>query len=143
MTQKITDGPLMESHDAYLPPSEREQFEAWWYASKYCQVPGYPEKEWQQIAWDGWQERAAHSTAPARCPLCHYQHGHAIGCENNPVDIGLKEQAARAAAPAETERLRSLLRAVLDCDDLTGWCGPVASPLYDRIDAELCSPSPK
>ena len=22
-------------------------------------------------------------------------------------------------------------------DDLTGWCGPEASPLYDRIDAEL------
>jgi hypothetical protein len=23
------------------------------------------------------------------CPLCGYQHGHAIGCENNPVDIAL------------------------------------------------------
>jgi hypothetical protein len=27
---------------------------------------------------------------PARCPLCKYQHGHAIGCDNNPVDIALK-----------------------------------------------------
>lgn len=25
-----------------------------------------------------------------RCPLCNYQHGHQIGCENNPVDIALK-----------------------------------------------------
>jgi hypothetical protein len=37
----------------------------------------------------------------------------------------------------EVERLRALLRAVMDCDGLTGWCGPDASPLYDRIDAEL------
>lgn len=26
---------------------------------------------------------------PVRCPLCRYQHGHAIGCANNPVDIAL------------------------------------------------------
>lgn len=25
-----------------------------------------------------------------RCPLCHYQHGHMIGCANNPVDIALR-----------------------------------------------------
>ena len=35
--------------------------------------------------------------ADARCPLCRYQHGHAIGCENNPVDIALS--AARQARP--------------------------------------------
>lgn len=29
-----------------------------------------------------------------RCPLCEYQYGHRIGCDNNPVDIAL-----RAAAP--------------------------------------------
>lgn len=29
-----------------------------------------------------------------RCPLCKYQHGHQIGCENNPVDIALKAQVA-------------------------------------------------
>lgn len=34
-------------------------------------------------------------TAPApqaksRCSLCRYEHGHAIGCENNPVDIALR-----------------------------------------------------
>jgi hypothetical protein len=33
----------------------------------------------------------------ARCPLCNYQHGHAIGCANNPVDIALA--AGVAAAP--------------------------------------------
>ncbi len=26
-----------------------------------------------------------------RCELCRYDHGHSIGCENNPVDIALKE----------------------------------------------------
>ena len=25
-----------------------------------------------------------------RCTLCNYQHGHQIGCENNPVDIALQ-----------------------------------------------------
>ena len=30
----------------------------------------------------------------SRCPMCSYQHGHQIGCENNPIDIAL-----RAAAP--------------------------------------------
>lgn len=25
-----------------------------------------------------------------RCELCNYQHGHAIGCANNPVDVALK-----------------------------------------------------
>lgn len=32
-----------------------------------------------------------------RCPLCRYQHGHAIGCKRNPVDIAL------AAAPQPPE----------------------------------------
>lgn len=26
---------------------------------------------------------------PVPCPLCGYQHGHAIGCANNPVDVAL------------------------------------------------------
>ena len=25
----------------------------------------------------------------SRCPMCSYQHGHQIGCENNPIDIAL------------------------------------------------------
>lgn len=32
---------------------------------------------------------------PSRCPLCGYQHGHAIGCENNPLDIALKARASK------------------------------------------------
>lgn len=32
---------------------------------------------------------------PARCPQCNYQHGHQIGCENNPVDIALKAQGSK------------------------------------------------
>lgn len=31
-----------------------------------------------------------------RCPLCNYQHGHAIGCKNNPVDIALNKMAENA-----------------------------------------------
>lgn len=31
-----------------------------------------------------------------RCPLCNYQHGHAIGCKNNPVDIALDKMAENA-----------------------------------------------
>ena len=32
-----------------------------------------------------------------RCPLCRYDHGHSIGCDNNPVDIALK--AANGVKP--------------------------------------------
>lgn len=45
---------------------------------------------------DGWK------LVPSRCPLCKYQHGHGIGCDNNPVDIALL--AAAAPAPKEGER---------------------------------------
>ena len=46
-----------------------------------------------------WQAaRTVHEGSSAifasRCPMCSYQHGHQIGCENNPIDIAL-----RAAAP--------------------------------------------
>jgi hypothetical protein len=34
-----------------------------------------------------------------RCVLCNYQHGHAIGCKNNPVDIAL----AKLAQPAPVQ----------------------------------------
>ena len=37
-----------------------------------------------------------------RCPLCNYQYGHQIGCENNPVDIALA--AAPPQRPAERVR---------------------------------------
>lgn len=30
------------------------------------------------------------SAEPVRCPLCQYQNGHRIGCDNNPVDIALR-----------------------------------------------------
>ncbi len=37
---------------------------------------------------------ASSSIFASRCPMCSYQHGHQIGCENNPIDIAL-----RAATP--------------------------------------------
>lgn len=42
---------------------------------------------------EGWK------LVPIRCPLCEYQHGHKIGCENNPVDI-----AMLAAAPKKEKK---------------------------------------
>jgi hypothetical protein len=55
---------------------------------------------------DGWRDalesvkRATPPAAPVqRCALCNYQHGHTIGCKNNPVDIAL----AKAAQPAPVQ----------------------------------------
>lgn len=46
--------------------------------------------------------QAVNASAPPspqaeRCKVCNYQHGHQIGCENNPFDIDLKAQAERTA----------------------------------------------
>lgn len=39
-----------------------------------------------------WAEEAHGITGDSkRCPLCNYQHGHQIGCKNNPVDIALQD----------------------------------------------------
>ena len=38
--------------------------------------------------------RAMLAAAPRRCHLCDYQHGHKIGCVNNPVDIALRAAAS-------------------------------------------------
>ena len=40
----------------------------------------------------------AGAAAMPRCLACNYQHGHQIGCINNPVDIALR--AGAAAVPA-------------------------------------------
>ena len=34
----------------------------------------------------------------ARCEVCNYQHGHQIGCTNNPMDIALKAAAGTPVA---------------------------------------------
>ena len=44
---------------------------------------------------------AAGAAPKPRCELCDYQHGHAIGCDNNPVDIALKLAAPQQAEPKE------------------------------------------
>ena len=36
---------------------------------------------------------ASSSIFASRCPMCSYQHGHQIGCENNPIDIALRAAA--------------------------------------------------
>lgn len=44
---------------------------------------------------EGWQR------VPSRCPLCEYQYGHQIGCENNPVDIALRADAQQPKKEGE------------------------------------------
>ena len=46
-------------------------------------------------AWEAWQAartvpEASSAIFSSRCPMCSYQHGHQIGCENNPIDIALR-----------------------------------------------------
>jgi len=41
-------------------------------------------------------EEALAEQPAQRCSLCNYQHGHAIGCKNNPVDIALNKMAQNA-----------------------------------------------
>jgi len=36
----------------------------------------------------------ARGASPQRCTACGYQHGHAIGCVNNPVDIAINARSA-------------------------------------------------
>lgn len=55
-----------------------------------CDVE-FSDEQWRRY-------RAAISGAlgvDSRHKLCGYQHGHAIGCENNPVDIALKARASK------------------------------------------------
>ena len=76
--------------------------------------------------------------APVRCPACSYQHGHAIGCENNPVDISLAAQAPVAArAPADSvtapacELLKEILAAACCEDSETYLTSDQYRKLYD------------
>jgi hypothetical protein len=48
--------------------NEREEFEAWYAASKYCQVV-IPQSEWKQIALDGWQAALAQRTEQQAEPV--------------------------------------------------------------------------
>ena len=56
---------------------------------------------WEKIggAWSLYRQaaqtvpEASSSIFASRCPMCSYQHGHQIGCENNPIDIALRAAA--------------------------------------------------
>jgi len=84
----------------------REEFEKWYKSQavfhKAHLVPlpnGCYSGFIAETAWRAWQAartvpEASSSIFASRCPMCSYQHGHQIGCENNPIDIAL-----RAAAP--------------------------------------------
>lgn len=107
--------------------AERDAFEAWivshWRGRGFAtalsdaemlqrDLGGRYHSSLYEAAWEGYQfgrTLAAPSHPPAtpavRCNLCHYQHGHCIGCPNNPVDKALAEktnaaiEAHRAAHP--------------------------------------------
>ena len=81
----MTDNTMHEAfencslHDGYADDKRLEENRTWFTA--------------------GWQAartvpEASSAIFSSRCPMCSYQHGHQIGCENNPIDIAL-----RAAAP--------------------------------------------
>ena len=62
---------------------------------------------------------------PKRCSLCNYQHGHAIGCANNPVDIAIQALAQPEQEPVATdwERIDRVQNAKLRamCDEAGGF----------------------
>lgn len=61
------------------------------------QAMDHPSKDAQFFAKSVYEFLTAALEQPAqRCPLCNYQHGHAIGCKNNPVDIALDKMAENA-----------------------------------------------
>lgn len=67
--------------------TERDNYQDW------DKEDGAPEYIYEAIT----ALREALAEQPAqRCPLCNYQHGHAIGCKNNPVDIALNKMAENA-----------------------------------------------
>jgi hypothetical protein len=51
------------------------------------------------------QLQSQESTAP--CVACGYQHGHAIGCANNPVDIALAAGVAASSKPLRWHELKT------------------------------------
>lgn len=54
-----------------------------------------------------------------QCELCQYQHGHQIGCANNPVDIALKAQdAVVQQEPLSREEREVVMSSIRDGCDL-------------------------
>jgi len=117
--------------------TDLEQFEAWWFASKYCQVVVARRMRqqiawdaWQQIAWDAWQAaRAAPVCDPTatQCPRCNNPNGPVLGeCDFRAApaqrDLTVPEEKAidaalfasvKRAAPAQS-RDRELLIKILE-----------------------------
>jgi hypothetical protein len=60
--------------------SSKEQFEAWFYASKYAQVAP-PTKAAEQAAWDGWQASRAELVVELPTPtMSQYANRHSYNC---------------------------------------------------------------
>jgi septal ring factor EnvC (AmiA/AmiB activator) len=138
MSQKITDGPLMESHDAYLPEPSKylalaERLEAWSHDERLG---------------DGMLLRnSAAALREAHAELARAEAGmDSYATENqqfhdeierltrgyNSAKVACQQHADRLTkAEAKVERLRALLR------EAHGWTFNTQRELYDRIDAEL------
>lgn len=68
----------------------REEFESWWYASKYCQVVN-PSANAEQTAWDSWQASRASIEVELPSYLDHTGCRHAIECCAEAIEsLGLK-----------------------------------------------------
>ena len=99
----LIDAEMAEYRDgAYSDHSSaRDQLERFAYAIAAIQAQGVPDvvQEWKSgviSAQEAMLKIASSPPAPQakRCKVCNYQHGHQIGCENNPVDIALKALAS-------------------------------------------------
>ena len=111
---------------------------------------------------EGWTERVA-TVAATRCSTCNYQHGHRIGCKNNPVDISLKAQGANPAVMEMLNRRRAKEEALIaqgKCPECEGegviggqfnggeWTcercngtGKFAAPVQEQQGVPTCTPS--
>ncbi|KAE8545396.1 hypothetical protein [Marinobacter nauticus] len=72
-------------------------------SEQYDALPGaagFDDVEIYHGQWMGWQAARAQggqAADVAACPLCEYERGHQIGCENNPVDMALRSSAQPVA----------------------------------------------
>ena len=94
----MSDNTKMREAVLKILASYKQEMERYGY---YSSNPGVSVDDFEEIADEivAWQAartvpEASSSIFASRCPMCSYQHGHQIGCENNPIDIAL-----RAATP--------------------------------------------
>ena len=74
----------------------QEEFKSCSLHDDYVEVKSLEEnRKWFSAGWQAARTvpDASSEIFASRCPMCSYQHGHQIGCENNPIDIALRAAA--------------------------------------------------